>query len=58
MYKTDLYFKTDPELAAISFEFAGDNQLFLEELSKAWEILVNSDMFDGPNNNLCSRNKQ
>ena len=58
MYKVDLYFKTDPELAAISYEFAADNQLFLQELATAWQLLVNSDMFDGPNNNLCLRNNE
>ena len=54
MYKTDLFLKSDPELLAISQEFASDNTAFLEEFIKAWTILVNADMFDGPAGNLCS----
>ena len=54
MYKSDIFFKSDPELMAITYEFAGDNKVFLEELSDAWSLLVNADMFDGPSNNLCS----
>ena len=53
MYKSDIYFKSDPELMAITYEFAADNKVFLEELSAAWSLLVTADMFDGPANNLC-----
>ena len=53
MYKSDIFFKSDPELMAITYEFAADNKLFLEEVSTAWSLLVNADMFDGPANNLC-----
>merc|ERR1719445_2485855 len=42
MYQADLYFKTDPELLAISQEFAADNKGFLAEVSLAWPALVNS----------------
>ena len=56
MYQVDLYFKTDPELLAITEEFAGDNEGFLAEVSLAWQALVNSDMFDGPTGNLCDPN--
>ena len=54
MYKSDLFFKTDPELLSISQKFAEDNSLFLETVSESWQLLMNADMFDGPNNNMCS----
>merc|ERR1712029_726264 len=41
MYKSDIFFKSDPELMAITYEFAADNKLFLEEVSTAWSLLVN-----------------
>lgn len=53
MYKSDLFFKTDPELAAISQRFAEDNSLFLATVSEAWQLLINADMFDGPSGNKC-----
>ena len=54
MYKADTFLKSDPELLAISQHFASDNSAFLEEFVKAWTILVNADMFNGPSGNLCS----
>jgi len=54
MFKTDLMFKFDPELLAISQDFAADNDLFLAEVNKAWTKLANADRFDGPINNLCT----
>jgi len=53
MYKTDLYLKTDPELFAIAAEFAGDQNTFYKELSEAWPLLMNADMYSGPTGNLC-----
>ena len=53
MYKVDTFFLSDPELLALSQEFASDNSAFLDEFIKAWRILVNADMFDGPSGNLC-----
>ena len=53
MYRTDLYFKTDPELFAIAMEFAEDQNLFLQELTNAWYLLMNADMFSGPTGNKC-----
>ena len=53
MYRVDMYFKTDPELSAISAEFAQDNTLFLQELSEAWYMLMNADMFAGPTGSQC-----
>ena len=53
MYKVDTFFLSDPELLALSQEFASDNSAFLEEFIKAWTILVTADMFDGPSGNLC-----
>ena len=47
MYKTDLYLKTDPELFAIAAEFAGDSNTFYKELSEAWPLLMNADMYSG-----------
>ena len=55
MYRLDIYFKTEPELAVITHEFAADEALFLSELGKAWSLLMNADMFDGPRGNLCSQ---
>ena len=43
MYKTDIMFKFDAELLAISQEFAADNQLFLDQFSEAWTLLANAD---------------
>ena len=54
MYRLDIYFKTEPELAVITHEFAADEALFLSELGKAWSLLMNADMFDGPRGNLCT----
>ena len=53
MYEVDLHFKTDPELLAITHQFAADNQFFLKEVGRAWTKIVNADMFDGPAGNLC-----
>lgn len=53
MYRVDLHFRTDPELLAVSEEFAADNKVFLEAVAEAWTTLVNADMFDGPTGNLC-----
>ena len=44
----------DPELLAISQEFASDNNYFVTEFSKAWTKLANADRFDGPLGNICS----
>ena len=54
MYRLDIYFKTDPELAVIAQQFAADEALFLSELGQAWTLLMNADMFDGPQGNLCA----
>ena len=43
MYKTDIMFKFDAELLAISQEFAADNQLFLDIFTEAWTVLANAD---------------
>ena len=53
MYKADTFLKSDPELLAISQEFASNNSAFLEEFISAWTILVNADMFNGPSGNFC-----
>ena len=53
MYRLDIYFKTEPELAAIAHQFAANEALFLSELGQAWTLLMNADMFDGPRGNLC-----
>ena len=58
MYRLDLYFKTDPELAVITHQFASSEALFLSELSQAWTLLMNADMFDGPRGNLCVETPQ
>ena len=58
MYRLDIYFKTDPELAVITQQFAADEALFLSELGQAWELLMNADMFDGPRGNLCTQNPE
>ena len=44
----------DPELLAITHQFAEDNNLFLQEFSRAWTKLANADRFDGPTRNICS----
>ena len=44
----------DPELLAISQEFAADNGLFITEFRQAWTKLANADRFDGPAGNICS----
>ena len=53
MYSLDLHFKTDPELAVITEQFALSQDLFLSELAEAWTLLMNADMFDGPLGNRC-----
>ena len=54
MYRSDMYFKTDPELSAIAMDFAQNQFLFHQELSSAWTILMNADMFDGPQGIKCN----
>ena len=54
MYTVDIYFKIDPELSAITSEFAENEEKYLEELSSAWSLLMNADMFSGSQGNLCS----
>ena len=58
MYRTDMYFKTDPELSAIAMEFAKDQLLFHKELASAWTVLMNADMFDGPRGIRCNNQKE
>ena len=58
MYRLDIYFKTDPELAVITQQFAANEALFLSELGQAWTLLMNADMFDGPRGNLCVQQPQ
>ena len=55
MYRLDIYFKTEPELAVIAHQFAASEALFLSELGQAWSLLMNADMFDGPRGSLCSQ---
>ena len=50
---TDLALIWDNELRAQAVVYAGDNSLFLKELSSAWTTLMNADRFDGPLNNMC-----
>ena len=54
MYRSDMYFKTDPELSAIAMEFAQDQDQFLRVLAEAWTLLMNADMFDGPQGMKCN----
>ena len=54
MYRTDMYFKTDPELSTIAMEFAQDQAYFLRVLAEAWTLLMNADMFDGPQGIKCN----
>ena len=54
MYRADMYFKTDPELSAIAMEFAQDKTQFLRVLAEAWTLLMNADMFDGPQGIKCN----
>ena len=54
MYTDDIHFKIDPELSAITSEFAENEEKYLEELSSAWSLLMNADMFSGSQGNLCS----
>ena len=49
-----MYFKTDPELSAIAMEFAQDQDQFLRVLADAWTLLMNADMFDGPQGLKCN----
>ena len=49
-----MYFKTDPELSAIAMEFAQDQDQFLRVLADAWTLLMNADMFDGPQGMKCN----
>jgi len=55
IFGTDLMFRLDPELLAISQDFAADNDLFLTEVAAAWTKLANADRFDGPTGNLCDQ---
>lgn len=50
---TDLVFVWDNEFKAQSVVYAGDNDLYLQELASAWTALMNADRFDGPLHNLC-----
>ena len=54
MYRSDMYFKTDPELSAIAMEFAQDEAHFLRVMAEAWTLLMNADMFDGPQGLKCN----
>eukprot|EP01127_Copromyxa_protea_P001346 TRINITY_DN11363_c0_g1_i1.p1 TRINITY_DN11363_c0_g1~~TRINITY_DN11363_c0_g1_i1.p1 ORF type:complete len:685 (-),score=163.62 TRINITY_DN11363_c0_g1_i1:27-2042(-) len=51
----DLNLKWDATFLAYAQEFAGDNTLFVDEFTKAWTKLMNSDRFDGPTGNLCHK---
>ncbi len=53
----DLFLKYDAELAAISQNFASDNDLFLETFVHAWTKLQNSDRFEGSTGNLCDHHE-
>ena len=48
MYSVDLFFRIDPELLAITQEFASDNKKFLMELKYAWTKLANMDRYVYP----------
>lgn len=54
MYRADMYFKTDPELAVIATEFAEDAALLLRTAAEAWTLLMNADMFAGPRGISCN----
>ncbi|CAE8595797.1 unnamed protein product [Polarella glacialis] len=53
--ETDLMFKFDPVLAAITQEYASDNGLFLEDFAQAWTKVMDADRFKGPRGNVCAR---
>jgi len=45
MLGTDMLFKTDSEFRAASDRYYADNDLFLDDFSRAWTKLMNADMF-------------
>jgi len=51
--RTDLFFQSDFPLTAVSESYAGSNGLFLRDVAKAFEKLMNLDRFDGPTRNVC-----
>ena len=53
MLGTDLQFRSDPELLAISQDCQAENDLFLSVAASAWTKLTNADRFDGPTGNVC-----
>jgi hypothetical protein len=55
MFKVDLEFKYDPELASIAQEYAASNDLFVSQFMKAWKKISTMDRFDGPYGNLCTK---
>lgn len=57
MLPADLLFRTDPELAAISEEYAADNDLFLDDFAAAWTRLMEADRFSGPAGSVCEKSE-
>ena len=55
--KSDQILLYDASLKNILVEFAGDNEMFMNEFREAWTKLMNSDRFDGPFNNICNKIK-
>ena len=44
----------DPEMQAVSAQFAESEELFLAEFAAAWTKMMTIDRFDGPIGNKCS----
>ena len=54
MLGTDLLWSVG-KLRAITEQYAMSKKKFLADLRAAWTKLANSDMFDGPTGNMCSK---
>jgi catalase (peroxidase I) len=55
--KSDQILLYDASLKNILVEFAGDNEMYMNEFREAWTKLMNSDRFDGPFHNICGKIK-
>jgi len=50
----DMALAWDPDLLAISQQYAANNTLFLSDFAAAWTKLMNADRFAGPAGNVCA----
>jgi len=53
MLRSDLLLVASAETLAAVQDYAGDEEMFLSDLSDVWTKMMNADRFDGPTGNVC-----